>query len=122
MVDVLHAAVWVADLDETAAFYEEGLGLDYSREFEGDDGVTNYFVTGESDAEIQFKHEADATVPDPAGFDHVAVEVPDVDATTETLVEEYDSEVLAGPMDHGDARIAFLTDPDGYGVEVVSWP
>ncbi|MFB6120464.1 MAG: VOC family protein [Halobacteriaceae archaeon] len=120
MADVLHTAVWVSDLDATAAFYEDGLGLAFSREFEGDDGVTNYFVTGESDAEIQFKYAADESPDDPAGIDHLAVEVPDTDAKAEELGAEYDSEILAGPMDHGDARIAFVTDPDGYGVELIS--
>jgi len=120
MADVLHAAVWVSDLDATREFYEGGLGLDFSRQFEGDDGVTNYFVTGESDAEFQFKHAPDEAPAEPAGIDHLAVEVPDTDAKVEELVLDYGSEVLVGPMDHGDARIAFVTDPDGYGVELIS--
>lgn len=121
MTDVLHAAVWVSDLDATTAFYEDALGLDFSRQFEGDDGVTNYFVAGESNAEIQFKHAEGESPDSPAGIDHIAVEVSDVDEMTETVVDDYGSEVLAGPMDHDDARIAFVTDPDGYGVELVSW-
>ena len=121
-MDVLHTAVWVADLDVTSGFYEDVLRLEHSRDFVGGDGVTNYFVTGGSDAEIQFKHDADADVEtDPGTMDHLAVAVEDVDVTTDRAVEEFDSRIVDGPMDLEDmgVRVAFITDPDGYTVELI---
>ena len=121
-MDVLHTAVWVSDLDATSEFYEDVLGLEQSREFVGGDGVTNYFVIGESDAEIQFKYDEDADVEtDPGTMDHLAVAVEDVDDTTERAVEEYGSEIVDGPMDLEDlgVRVAFITDPEGYTVEII---
>jgi lactoylglutathione lyase len=120
-MDVLHTAIWVTDLETQAAFYEDVLDLEYSREFDLD-GVTNYFMTGESDAEVQFKYDADADVdPDPGTVDHLAFATDDVDGTVETAVEEWGSDIVNGPLnlDHADARIAFVTDPEGYTVELI---
>jgi lactoylglutathione lyase len=121
-MDVLHTAVWVSDLEAESEFYEDVLGLEQSREFVGGDGVTNYFVIGESDAEIQFKHDENADVEvDPGTMDHLAVAVEDVDATAERAAAEWDSEVVDGPRDLEDmgVRIAFVTDPEGYTVEII---
>ena len=121
-MDLLHTAVWVSDLETTAEFYEEVLGLAHSRDFVGNDGVTNYFMAGESDAEIQFKYDesADVTV-DPGTMDHLAAAVEDVDATVDHAVEEWDSDVTDGPRTVEDlgVRIAFITDPEGYTIEII---
>jgi lactoylglutathione lyase len=121
-MDVLHTAVWVDDLEATREFYLDELGLEFSWEFTGDDGVHNYFVTGESDAEIQFKHDPDRDVEEPAGIDHLAVEVDDTDAVVERVADR-GSEVVKGPltMAETNARIAFVTDPDGYVVELIQY-
>lgn len=121
-MDVLHTAVWVSDLESTIEFYEDVFGLEKSREFVGGDGVTNYFVSGESDAEIQFKYDENVDVEADSGtVDHLAVAVEDVDATTERVVEEWDCTVVDGPQDLEEmgVRIAFVTDPEGYTVETI---
>lgn len=121
-MDVLHTAVWVSDLESTAEFYDDVLGLERSREFVGGDGVTNYFVSGESDAEIQFKYdESEDVTVDPGTVDHLAVAVDDVDAAIERATDEWESELVDGPRDMEDAgiRIAFITDPEGYTVEII---
>lgn len=123
-MDILHTAIWAEDVDAMKAFYIEGLGLEYSREFVGDDGVTNYFVTGESDTELQFKYredDAERDAVDPSGFDHTAIAVEDIEATIETLVEEYGGVLTDGPitMDDAGVKVAFVDDPDGYGIELI---
>lgn len=121
-MDVLHTAVWVTDLENTAEFYEEVLGLEHSRDFVGDDGVTNYFMSGESDAEVQFKYDEDADVSiDPGTMDHLAAAVEDVDATVDLAVEKWGSSVADGPRTVADlgVRIAFITDPEGYTIEII---
>ena len=119
-MDVLHTALWVSELDATREFYEGTLGLSFSRDLDGDDGVYNYFVAGESDTEIQFKPvgDRDDDAVDPGGIDHVAVAVESVD---DVLDELDDDRVTDGPteLDELDVRIAFVTDPDGYGVELI---
>lgn len=123
-MDVLHTAIWIDDVEAMKAFYMEGLGLEYSREFVGDDGVTNYFLTGESATELQFKYDEDESGDrevEPSGFDHTAIAVTDIDDTVDALVEEYGGSVDQEPttMDDMGVRISFVSDPDGYGVELI---
>jgi len=121
-MDVLHTAIWVTDLETSKQFYEDILGLETSREFVGGDGVTNCFMTGKSSAEIQFKYDETIDVEiSPGTMDHLAVEVQDVDATAERAVEEWGSNIIDGPreMEDLDIRIAFITDPEGYTIEII---
>jgi lactoylglutathione lyase len=122
-MDVIHTAVAVSDIDETLAFYTEGLDLEYAHEFELD-GVRNVYVAGEDGMEIQFKYDPDREEPvEPSGIDHLAVEVDDVPETFERLVEETGCPVAVEPtvIEPADARAAFVEDPDGYVVELVEY-
>lgn len=122
-MEVIHTAVWVSDLDATRAFYEDGLGLEQSWQFEGDDGVVNHYVGGDGGAEIQFKYDPDdhGGVAH-SGIDHVAVSVEDTDEAFERIVDETGCAVVREPMtvEAAGARAAFVADPDGYVVELVS--
>jgi lactoylglutathione lyase len=118
---VIHTAIEVSDLDATVEFYEGVLGLDHHWDFTHD-GVVNYYVSAEDGAEIQFKHDPDSDEPvDPAGIDHLALSVDDVDATFDRVVTESDCSVVLEPTDIEAAgrRAGFVTDPDGYVVEFV---
>ena len=120
-MDVLHTAIWISDLESAKEFYLDGLGLDYSRDFSSN-GVRNYFMAGEGDAEIQFKHDpnggADVT---PDGIDHLAVAVEDAEATFTRLTEDWESDPVKEPtkLETTGSIIAFVTDPDGYTVELI---
>jgi len=120
---VAHTALWVADLDATTAFYEGVLGLDYQWEFTDDDGVVNYYVGTEEGADLQFKYDSagDDDV-DPAGIDHVALSVDDLDETFDRVVATSDCEVVLEPttFEAAGRRAGFVTDPDGYVVEFVA--
>ena len=122
-MDVIHAALRVEDIDRTLAFYRDALGLSVTNEFVGGDGATNVYLAGGGDAELQFKYYADQPNPpvEPSGIDHVALRVEDTDATVERLVEATGCRVLRGPLtsEGANARVAFVEDPDGYGVELV---
>lgn len=122
-MDVIHTAIQVSDLDATLDFYTGALGLELAHEFEMD-GVRNVYVGGEGEAEIQFKHDPAATVPvEPAGIDHLAVSVADVDAEFERIRAETDCPVHVEPTDvpPADARVAFVEDPEGYVLELVEF-
>lgn len=121
MVDVVHTAIWVSDLDRALAFYVDGLGLARTREFVLDEDEENVFLAGEDGTELQLKSAPGRAVSaERAGFDHVAVEVDDADATAARLAE-FGGEVVRGPLDSdaAAARIAFVADPDGHHVELI---
>lgn len=116
-MDVLHVAVDVTDVEAMGDFYEDVLGLHFTREFEVD-GQYNYCVGGESPAELQFCEVEEKGTP--AGINHISVGVEDVDAVVDEAVSNWDSTVESEPMTVGDeARIAFITDPEGYQVELI---
>lgn len=118
---VIHTAVWVSDIEATTAFYEDVVGLAHQWDFTHE-GVLNYYVGTADGGEIQFKYDADATdAVEPAGIDHLALGVDDVDATFERVVAESGCPVVLEPTDIEAAgrRAAFVRDPDGYVVEFV---
>lgn len=122
-MDVAHTAIWVSDLDETKAFYEDVLGLEYHWDFTMEDGTGNYYVGTDEGGEIQFKYDTngDGEEVSPSGIDHLALTVDDVDATFERVVEESDCDIVLEPttFDRAERRAAFVSDPDGYTVEFV---
>ena len=122
-MDVIHSAIWVSDLDRVLEFYVDELGLEETNEFESGDGATNVFVAGEGDVELQFKHEAGREIDRSANgvYDHVAVAVDDTDAEVERLCEEGSATLRRGPLDSegANARVAFIEDPEGNGIELV---
>lgn len=116
-MDVLHVAIDVTDLEAQAAFYEELLGLEHTREFEAN-GVRNYYVKGEGPAELQFRVVEEKEPP--GGLNHIAIAVDDVEATVEAAVADWGSEVVMEPRAVADDRtIAFVSDPEGYAVELI---
>lgn len=120
-MEILHTAIWVSDLEDTKRFYEEGLGLDHSRDFRTD-GVHNYFVTGTGQGEIQFKYDpTDDETVSPHGIDHLAVGVENTRSMFDRLTSEFGSTVKKEPvkLETTGSIIAFVTDPDGYTVELI---
>lgn len=120
-MEVIHCAIWVSDLDASLTFYCDVLDLKPTRRFVGGDGATNVYVAGPNGVELQLKHDPDRDPRDPDGFDHLAVAVDDTDAAVERVRTETDRPVVRGPLDSAGAgaRVAFVEDPDGYGVEFV---
>jgi len=119
---LIHTALVVSDIDATLDFYAD-LGLERTNEFELD-GVRNVYVgSDDTDMELQFKYDPRSAVRvEPAGIDHVAVEVADADRAFEDIVEAQSPEVVKPPVDidPANARAAFVKDPDGYVVELVA--
>ncbi len=120
-MDVIHSAIWVDDLERSLAFYTDLLDLDETNRFEGGDGALNVYLGGPGEGGLQLKYDPDRSPSDPAGIDHVAIEVEETDATVER-VQEAGYPLLRGPLDStgANARVAFMEDPDGYGVEFVA--
>jgi lactoylglutathione lyase len=120
-MNVLHTAIWVSDLEVTAEFYRDGLGLEYSRDF-STAGVRNYFVAGGNGTEIQFKYDPERDLRvEPDGIDHLAVGVENLGATLDHLTGDRGSSVVKAPtkLEATGSTIAFVTDPDGYTIELI---
>ena len=121
MNDVIHTALWTADVDTMERFYTEGLGLERRWSFTSA-GVENVYIGG-THGTIQWKHAPGETARagSPDGMDHIAIAVPSVDDWFSRLVEHFDPPVLTSPMtmEQIDRRGAFVADPHGYTGEPV---
>ena len=118
---LFHTALWVSDVERSVEFYGDLLGYEVVREFENDAGVRNVFLghpdpEAADDAAVQLMP-ADGPV-ETGDFEHVALETDDVDAAVEWLADDL---VESGPttMDEFDVRVAFVEDPDGWGIELI---
>lgn len=120
-MDVAHVAIWVSDLETSKAFYENALGLRHEKDFVGPDGVTNYFVRGETNTFIQFKYDPESPGNvEPSGIAHVAIAVDDTDEAFDRVATRDDATVHQEPqtLDDLGVRNAFVADPDGYVLEL----
>ena len=124
MAKAIHSMIRVIDLDRSIAFYRLALGLEVADRFDFDDFVLVYLRNEESEFELELTLNKDTTEPYDHGtaYGHFAVSVDDAHA-------EHARFVAAGLMPddvkelHRDGsllgRFFFVTDPDGYRVEVL---
>jgi lactoylglutathione lyase len=122
---LLHTMLRTGDLDRAIDFYTRVLGMQLLRRHDYPEGKFTLAFLGygpESEntvIELTYNWGVDSYELGKA-YGHIAVEVDDVYAACAeakargaTIVRE------AGPMNAGTTIIAFLTDPDGYYIELI---
>lgn len=112
----------VSSADRIAAWYIEELGFSEAWEFTTEDDETrNVYVADDSGHELQLSDTAGES-PDALGstWDHIAIEVADVDQTFET-VDNHGVVQEPTTYDSIDARVAFIRDPEGRVIELVEF-
>jgi lactoylglutathione lyase len=116
----------VGDLDKSINFYTEVLGMQLLRQKEYPKGeftlaFLGYGPESENPAlELTYNWGKD-NYEIGTGFGHIAINVEDVYKAVEQAKEK-GAEVMreAGLMSAGDTILAFLKDPDGYEIELLS--
>jgi lactoylglutathione lyase len=124
MAKIIHTMIRVRDLDASLKFYREVLDLHPSRRLDFPDFSLVYLRNAESETEIELTWNQGRAAPytHGDGYGHVAVVVDDAAARHADLVQaghaplpvkefKRDNELLA--------RFFFITDPDGYKIEVL---
>ena len=122
----LHTMLRVGDLDKSLAFYTEILGMKLLRRKDYPEGKFTLAFVGYGD-------EANSTVLElthnwntaeyelGSGFGHLAIGVVDVYAACDKIKAAGGKVVReAGPMKHGTTILAFVEDPDGYKIELLT--
>jgi lactoylglutathione lyase len=116
----------VGDLDKSLHFYIEVLGMKLQRKKEYPEGEFTLAFVGygeESEtAVIELTHNWGTSSYDIGnGYGHIAINVEDVYSACEKIKAAGGKVTReAGPMKHGTTILAFVEDPDGYKIELLS--
>ncbi|KUM84671.1 MULTISPECIES: VOC family protein [Streptomyces] len=115
----------VTDLARSLGFYT-ALGYTELGRVEVGDGAGLVILKfpDEPAASLELVHRPGAPAVDVgSGFDHLAIQVERLAATLETLTEAgLRPEPLQYPGGPDGPKTSWLTDPDGYRIELVEWP
>lgn len=126
---LLHTMLRVGNLQRSIAFYTEILGMQLLRttqrpEQKYDLAFVGYGANpGHAEIELTYNYGVERYDPGTA-FGHLAIGVDDVAATCEAVrgkAAQYGAAITreAGPVKGGTTVIAFITDPDGYKIELI---
>ncbi|MDH6570086.1 lactoylglutathione lyase [Streptomyces sp. SAI-208] len=121
----LFASYRVTDLDRSLVFYTALGYAELGRIQAGDAGhLVILKFPAEPAASLELVHRpADGPVEVGTGFDHLAIQV---DSLTTTLDHLTAAGLNPGPLQHPGGpdgpKTSWLTDPDGYRIELVEWP
>ncbi len=122
---LLHTMIRTGNLDRSIEFYTKALGMKLLRRNDYPEGKFTLAFVGYGDeastAVIELTYNwgvENYSLGD--GFGHIAIEVDDARAACAAVRENGGNVVReAGPMKHGTTVIAFLSDPDGYKIELI---
>jgi lactoylglutathione lyase len=122
---ILHTMLRVGDLDRSIDFYTRVLGMQLLRRKDYPDGkfTLAFLGYGPEDThpaiELTYNWGVDSYEIGTA-YGHVAIGVSDIYRVCEEVKAKGGKVTREpGPMKHGTTVIAFITDPDGYKVELI---
>lgn len=120
---MLHACLRVMNLEQSLAFYQEGLGLIVTerRDYPEHQFSLVYLAFEAGGYEIELTYNYDQQVPYEIGngFSHLAIGVDDLEASHDLHQKlGYETTPLKG-LPGEKPNYYFVTDPDGYKIEVI---
>ena len=118
---LLHTRYRVTDLEKTASFYKDVLGLEETRRHQSPRGSELvFFKAPGSEEEIEIcKYDASGPVNVGADITHLAFEVEDMDAFAKhSAAKGYPLSDGPTPTSTGSV-IAFVDAPEGYEIELI---
>ena len=124
----LHTMLRVGDLDKSIAFYTDVLGMQLLRKSENPEyKYTLAFVgygSNPDHAELELTYNWGETQYElGTAYGHIALAVADAYAACDKIKAAGGNVTReAGPVKGGSTVIAFVTDPDGYKIELIQRP
>ena len=122
---LLHVMLRVGNLQRSIDFYTHVMGMSLIRTTERPEQKYSLAFLGYGSnpehAELELTHNHGVDSYDlGSAYGHIAIEVPDASAACEQI-RAHGGKVTreAGPVAGGSTVIAFITDPDGYKVELI---
>ena len=121
----LHVGLRVSDLERSLAFYTAvGYAVIGTVEATAHGWLTMLQLPGDDYVTIELVHDpAHGEAGPGVGFNHLVIQVESLDATRADLVAKgIEPEPLEHPGGVAGPATCWLTDPDGYRIELVQWP
>ena len=125
---LLHTMLRVGDLQRSIDFYTRVMGMTLLRTTERPEQKYSLAFVGygtnpdHAEIELTYNHGVDHYELGTA-YGHIAIEVPDAYAACATIKAGGGKVTReAGPVSGGSTVIAFITDPDGYRIELIERP
>ncbi len=124
MAKIIHTMIRVLDIDRSKIFYQQAFNLVLSQQLDFEDFALVYLRNEEGDVEIELTLNKGRTQPysHGDGYGHVAMCVDDLDGEyvrMKALGIEPTDIVEFAPEGNLLARFFFVSDPDGYEIEVL---
>ena len=122
---LLHTMLRVGNLQRSIDFYTQVLGMKLNRTSDNPEYKYSLafvgYGTNPADAEIELTYNYGVESYEPGtAFGHIALGVPDVYAACDKIKASGGNVTReAGPVKGGTTVIAFVTDPDGYKIELI---
>ena len=120
-MELIHTCYRITDPDRSVTFYE-ALGFEKRRELPIRDEAINIFMglPGDDDRlELTYNFGVDSYELG-TGYGHIALTVDDLDGTLEQLAGQgIEPERPPYTVREGGSRLCFVSDPDGYRVELI---
>jgi lactoylglutathione lyase len=120
----LHPGLRVADPERSIAFYT-ALGYEVLGSVPGTElgTLTMLKLPGDEFVALELVHDPTADQIDVGGLSHLVVQVEDLHATVEQLAARgIQTDEPGSPDGSDDFWTTWITDPDGYRIELVQWP
>ncbi|MEO8153494.1 MAG: lactoylglutathione lyase [Rhizobacter sp.] len=122
---LLHTMLRVGDLQRSIDFYTKVMGMQLLRTTDRPEQKYSLVFLGygrnPEHAEIELTYNYGVDKYDlGSAYGHIAIEVPDAYAACDKIKAHGGAVTReAGPVKGGDTVIAFVTDPDGYKIELI---
>lgn len=120
----LHLGLRVSDLERSLGFYTT-LGYEVLGDVAGTEfgTLTMLKLPGDEFVALELVHDPDQGHLVPVGFNHLVVQVEGVHAVVSHLATQgYRAAAPTSSDSSHDFWTAWVTDPDGYRLELVQWP
>jgi len=120
----LHVGIRVTDLTGSLEFYTrlgyQAIGTVPETQF---GSLTMLKLPGDEFVSLELVHDPAKSSVDPGGLNHFVIQVESMQATIVELAGRgIDAEPPDSPDGTDDFWTSWLTDPDGYRIELVQWP
>ncbi len=120
----LHLGLRVADLERSLAFYT-ALGYEVLGEVPTTElgRLTMLKLPGDEFVSLELVHDPASGRVEPGGFNHLVIQVERMhDTIAQLATRGVEAEPPSSPDGSEHFWTSWLTDPDGYRIEMVQWP